>query len=277
MPVHQKKIIDGKVIIERPRAKPEDCILTEGLHKAIIDNDTWDLAQKYLSTNSTRPVPLSKQIKNPLAGLIICGACGRRMVRRPYTLKKYPDTIMCPSTACPNISSQLSYVEKRLLQALEKWLEEYKLNWTTNSDENDNKIIQLDVKKKAVKNLNNELKVLEKQMENIHDLLEQGIYSTETFLERSRIINKKIESTQKDIKTLQNDVHSNEIKETNQKIIIPRVEKVLELYKVTDDPALKNELLKEVIEKAVYTKTIKGSKKDSKPDDFELVLYPKLP
>jgi hypothetical protein len=59
-------------------------------------------------------------------------------------------------------------------------------------------------------------------------------------------------------------------------IAIPKIEKILQLYKSTDDPVLKNKLLKEVLDKVVYTKTVNGRWHNS-PGDFELVLYPKLP
>lgn len=271
----KKKMVDGQMKRERPRAKPEDWILVEGLHKAIIDNNTWQLAQEYLSNNPAKSIRKDKKVKNPLAGLIICGLCGRRMIRRPYNLKNYPDTLMCPSTACSNISSQLSNVEERLLQSLEKWLQDYKLNWDIKKNENSKKNIQHEIKRKAMKKLEEEIKNLKKQMDNIHNLLEQGVYSTDTFLERSKVINDKINNTQKGVDELLHELQFEEEKENNQKIIIPRIERVLELYKVTDDPALKNELLIEVIEKAVYKKTIKGHR-NSTSDDFELVLFPKL-
>lgn len=269
-----KKMVDGKIKIERPRSK--DYILVDGLHEPIIDEKTWKLAQEYLSNNPPRPCPKDKKVKNPLAGLIVCGICGRKMIRRPYPPGKYPDTLMCANTACKNVSSLLSYVEEKLLQALENWLEEYKLRWDLTDDERTNNNIQIDIKKKAIKKLDDELKTLEKQMENIHDLLEQGIYSTDTFLERSKIITERIEKAKKDKNILLEELHKEEMREESKRTIIPKVEKVLELYKLTDDPQLKNDLLKEVIEKAVYTKTVSG-RWHGKPDDFELVLYPKLP
>ncbi|MBV7276307.1 recombinase family protein [Clostridium sp. PL3] len=274
----KKKMVDGQMKKERPRANPKDWILVEGLHEAIINNYTFNLAQEYLKTNPSTPCPKDRGLKNPLSGLIVCGLCGRKMVRRSYSKKEYPDTLICPSTACPNISSQLPYIEERLLEALENWLRGYKITWEAKDNEKSNQDIQIDIKRKALKTLDKELKNLEKQMENIHDLLEQGVYSVDTFLERSKILNDEIDKTQKDRETLLDDLCFNKDKDKNesQKIIIPKVKKLLELYKVTDDPSLKNELLKEVVSKAVYTKTTKNSRWHDKSDDFDLVLSPKL-
>ncbi len=270
-----KKMVNGQIQKKRPRAKPEEWTLVNGLHEAIIDNETWITAQNYLSSNTPTPVPSDKSIKNPIAGLIVCGFCGRRMVRRPYS-DKNPDTLMCASTACKNISSQLSYVEDRLIQLLRGWLDKYKLDLATITNSNLQSSVQINVIKKSVKKLDDELKNLEKQTNNIHDLLEQGVYTVEKFLERSRNLTNRIDEINSERKLLVEDIKQQSYREENQKVIIPKVEKIIELYDVIDDPVIKNELLIEVIEKAVYTKKVNG-RWHNKPDDFELILYPKLP
>lgn len=270
-----KKIIDGQMKKERPRAKKNDWILCDGLHEAIIDEETWNIAQSLLAKNDSRPCPSKQTIKNPLSGLVICGLCGRRLVRRPYS-NKYPETLMCPSTACSNISSQLSYVEERLYDALLNWLDEYKMSWETEKENNPSSNIQLEVKKKSIKKLEAEIENLEKQMNNLHDLLEQGVYSIDKFNERSKILSEKMCETKAKLKTFTKEIDLEEAKEINKAVIIPKIEKVLEVYKLTDDPALKNELLKEIVDKAVYVKTVSG-RWSGKPDEFDLVIYPKSP
>jgi DNA invertase Pin-like site-specific DNA recombinase len=270
-----KKMVDGEMKRERPRADAVDWILVEGLHAAIIDEAIFNLAQEYMSNNKPLPAPKDRQIKNPLAGLIICGMCGRRMVRRPYA-RNYPDGLMCPVTSCSNVSSQLQIVEKRLLEALEQWLQEYKMNWNISEENKPKQNIQVEINKKAVKKLDDEIKNLEKQIDNIHDLLEQGVYSTDTFLERSKVINEKINTARKGKEDMLKDLHWQISREENLQVFIPKVERAMELYKETDDIALKNELLKGIIEKAVYTKT-QGSRWHGTLDDFELSLLPKVP
>ena len=269
-----KKVVDGEIVKERPRADEKDWILVDGLHEPIIDKETFELAQKRLKENPTVPAPKHLGIKNPLAGLIVCGKCGRKMVRRPYN-RKQPDTLMCPVTSCDNISSQLSLVENKLLKALEIWLNNYKLNVQHGSKTS--KIgIEKEILDKAINNINKEIKTLKKQSERLYDLLEQGIYTTEIFLERSKNINSRIESAQKNKKELEKQLKELSIREQAKQEIIPKVEKVLKAYNKLKDPAQKNKLLKEVIEKAVYTKTVNG-RWHNRPDDFELILYPKLP
>lgn len=272
----KKKIVGGYVKKQRPRANPRDWLLVDGLHEAIIDTDTFNIAQELLANNSLNHCPKKRQIKNPLSGLIICGICGRKMIRRPYIKRKQPETLLCPNTACSNISSQLSYVEERLIKALENWLKDYKFHWKLENDETPNEDVQLNIKKKAIKNLDKKLKNLNKQLNNIHNLLEQGIYSTDMFIKRSTIISNKINTTEKSIKALLDDLRFEILKNENEKVTIPKAEKILELYTVTEDPSLKNQLLRELIFKAVYIKKVNG-RWHNNPDDFELILYPKLP
>lgn len=268
-----KKMQDGQMIKERPRAKTEDWIVVDGLHEAIIDTETWELAQELYGKNKPNPVPRSKSVKNPLSGLIVCGVCGRKMVRRPYG-NKYPDTIMCPVTSCNNISSQLSYVEKKLLESLEQWVNNYKIQLGIDKKQYQSGI-QIEVMTKAIKSLDDELLSLNKQMDSIHDLLEQGVYTTEKFLERSKIIGEKIATARHDRETILESLEMEHQKEEAKEIIIPKVERILELYYSKDDPAFKNSLLKEVVDKVVYRKTTNG-RWHGRPDDFELILFPNL-
>lgn len=264
-----KKIVDGQLKRIRPRAK--DYTVVDGLHKPVIDIDTWNLAQYYLSENKSRPVPLNFSTKNPLAGLIVCGVCGRKMIRRPFS-GLYPESILCQNTACHNVSSQLAYVEAKLIRSLKDWLKEYKVSLKATPKQN----YKNDVEAKALESMNNELSNAEKQMNNLYDLLEQGVYTTEKFLERSKIISDRISTLKNDRDKLLTKINDSQIRERNRKEFIPKVEKVLDIYWKTEDPALKNELLKEIVEKAVYNKAI-GGRWHAKPDDFEIVLFPRIP
>ena len=272
-PVH-KKMIDGKIVKERPRANPKDWVLADGLHEPLIAQKTWDTVQQLLSEHSYHSAPKNMEIKNSLAGLIICGKCGRRMVRRPYAPRDYPDSLMCPVTSCDNISSALDLVEDRVLQALRQWLADYRLAYEQQKNMSSRE--QSDHQKAALLLAQGELKKLEKQRDNIYDLLEQGIYTTDVFLQRSQGISEKIKALSNSIDRISQEIEHEKLIEQSRKNIIPRAEYVLAEYPKAKTPAEKNRLLKSVIEKAVYTKTVNG-RWHGRPDEFDLVLYPKLP
>ncbi len=263
-----KKMEDGQIVKSRPRSSEEECILVEGLHKPIISLKTWEIAQKYLSVNSARVPTRGTKVKNPLCGIIICGVCGRRMVRRPY--KKGPDALMCPIPGCKNVSSKLEIVEDRLLTALTDWLIDLKIKWE--KDEPTPTTSKKLVLEKSLENLQKELHNLENQTGRIHDLLEQGIYNVDTFLDRSKLLNEKIRETREAINKINEDIRIEEAQEDNLNTLIPKLEKVLEMYTKTDDLDLKNQLLKSILGKVEYYRS-KGGRWHN-PEDFELILFP---
>lgn len=269
----KKKMVDGKTITERPRNYDEDCVIADGLHDAIIDKEMFELAQEYISKVPPCPVGYKSSLKNPLAGLVICGKCGRNMVLRKASRPKKVDYIVCHIRGCDNISSPFHYLEDRVLAALEEWLCDYKLNWEQQSfDSEPSLVIQ-----KSLKKIENEIATLEKQLNSTHDFLEQGVYSTEQFLERSRIISERISDAKKSYREIKNELGLSLERDESRRTIIPKIERLLDVYHSLSTPSQKNSLLKEVLEKVVYTKTVNGSFRGVSADDFEIVLYPKLP
>ena len=270
-----KKMVDGRVVIARPRSSIDDCVLADGKHPPLIDDATFALAQEYMAQNPPHPIGERNKVKNPLSGLVVCAKCGKKMVRRPYNDRNQADTLLCADTACDNISSALFYVEERVLQALSDWLAEYRLQWETADDTADN-ASAVNLKEKALRRLATEYDTLNKQLDNAHDLLEQGVYTTEQFLDRSRKLSERIKKNEADRSTLGADIAADKKREQGRKQIIPKVEKLLDVYDSLPSAKSKNDMLKEVLEKVVYLKT-KNGRWNNAPDDFEITLYPKIP
>lgn len=265
-----KKVVDGKIKKIRPRAKVEDWLLVDGLHEAIISKETFDLANKLLQTNHSHPCPSSFTIKNPLAGLIVCGKCGRNMVRRPYTKKELPATLICALTSCDNISAKLHLVEHEIIEALKLLLRDYKLKKQSNSKASYN----IDMLKKALLKLQNELIILGKQKESAYDLLEQNVYTTEIFLERTKSLADKVVITNRDIEKINAEIEKAEIAYQERKQLIPKIESIIKTYQTLKDPAAKNNLLKQVLDRVIYLKEQKCVRGGS-TDSFTLILQPK--
>ncbi len=267
-----KKMVDGKVKKSRPRSK--DVIVCKGLHPAIISKDVFDRAQDIIKANPPRPVPHNKTIQNPLAGLVYCGLCGKIMIRRPYG-SGYPDTLMCPRAKCENVSSDLRRVEEHIISALRDWLKGYKLKWE--KADFSSAVKQSDVLKKSLSSQETELDKLYKQLSKTHDLLEQGIYDTDTFLERSRSVSERINQTKEDIARIRAQITTETAREDNVGNVIPKAERLLETYSTLSSAEDKNKMLKEVLEKVVYIKKKRARRKTDSLDDFEITLFPKIP
>lgn len=264
-----KRIVNGEMVRRRPRAdKP---VIVNGKHEAIIDDSTYRRTQDLFAMNATAPVPSRRKLQNPLAGIVTCGICGRTMIRRPYR-SGYPDFLVCVGPGCTNVSSHLHVVEEKLLQALETWLDKYRLKLAEKPVQEISP--EAEVLERAIDRINSEIATLEKQLASLHDFLEQGVYSVEVFMERSKSLNERLSEARKQSQTLAEQLRQTAARPVELVEFIPRVEQIVGLYRRLDAPVQKNDLLKEVLEKAVYTK---DQANRGKVDAFDLVIYPRLP
>jgi len=267
----KKKMVNGKIVKERPRS--DEVILKKGLHEPIISKDMFEQAQIIMSKNPAKPIGERYSIKNPLAGLVVCGMCGRKMIRRPYSDKTKYDTLMCQAAHCKNVSARLADVEKAILDALKKLLAEYKVQVKSGIEPDDTKLKVIENRLQQAKNKSTELK---QQLSKIYDYFEKEIYNPEQFIERSGIISKQIKENEILIEELQKEYDQEVLKLQNKAEMIPRIENVINLYDKLPTAKAKNDLLKTVLEKVEYVKEKSAHFKDVKPDDFTITLYPLL-
>ena len=262
---------NDKLISTRPRN--ENYILIDGLHKPIIDEKTWKIVSTKRSLNSA-PVKHNNTIQNPLCGLIICAKCGKKMKRRSYSKYDKEPTLYCDNPKCDNIGSKFHYVEEKVLEGLEKWLEQYKFNYQQQVQKiANNKIESIE---ETIASLEVELKKENAKLLSIFNFLEDGTYTKEMFKARSEAISQnvaKLNSSIEEFKTkLEQEKEVNKEKET----LIPKIENILDVYNLLQTPEEKNDLLKTVLSQVTYLKTEKAIRKDSDPTNFEINLYPKI-
>lgn len=267
----KKRIVNNAVRVERYTAPPEEQVLVDGLHPPIIDEAVFLAAQDLIAQKGPPPVQSGNVVKNPLAGLLVCGKCGRHITLRPNA---YGGILMCPNRVCDNIGSKYEVVEERLLQALARWLDDYRLEWSDRPPAEEQALI--DLKEKSIQKAQAEVETLRKQLERTHDLLEQGVYDTDMFLARSRSITERISAAQESITALAAELVEDEARAASRKNIVPKVERLLEVYAALPSAQAKNEMLKEVIDRAEYVR-LSRSGRGGPFDNFELVLFPKLP
>ncbi len=268
-----KKVSNGVVTHTRPRINQDNKILIDGLHPAIIDEATFNHAASLIKGHTPHTTGLNQEIKNPLAGILKCGKCGHAMRRRPAGTKQKLDALICDNPYCDNIASYQYIVEERVISALKQWANGYEIN-LMNKDLSNVKS-SLESHSQAISALEKQYKKLIEQNNNIYSFYEQGIYTTEVFLERSKLIADKLTINRESVKKLQQEMeHEKQIQE-EQEEFLPKLKNVLEMYKSVSDVLTKNEILKGLIEKIEYTKTEKG-KRNQKCENFTLKIYPKL-
>ena len=87
---------------------------------------------------------------------------------------------------------------------------------------------------------------------------------------------KRISEIQQKMENLADSIKRAESRDNDIRAIIPKVENILETYHSITDAVAKNQMLKEVLEKAEYNKD-HSTRWHGNADDFELVIFPKLP
>ena len=270
-----KKINGGEVSISRPKNEYQ---VFDGLHPALVSEDTWNKAQTIAASHYKTPVPGNRSAKNPLRGLVYCSACGKVMQRKPYKQNNTKDSLICATPGCHNYSAALVNVEKKIIEFLAEWLKDYKLEVENQSFKGGIKLqIADDIKtqEELLRQLDKEYQDLQMQSDNVYDLLEKGIYSVDKFKERRQLIDDKIAENQSQTDAVQNRLQELKNQEKNITEFIPKVENLLNVYDNLTSAKDKNEMLSEVIDHVVYTRTSAGKYVDA--FNFDITVYPKIP
>ena len=247
----------------------------DGIHEAIIDEDMFQRAQMIMSERARPPLTQKSELKNPLSGIVVCGKCGRAMTRVFSNTKKGYYSLMCPNRGCSNVSAPLCLIEEKLLDGLKDWLSGYTLNWEEAAASPSDEALRL--QERAILQNRKNLELLQSQLGRTFEFFERGIYTTDMFLERSQLLKEQISTLSADITRIETDLELLQRQSCKSKEKILNVENILELYRTLDSIPLKNELLKNILEKAEYTKDTRNKKGQSGNANFSLTLYPRLP
>ena len=265
----RKRVKNGSVSVSRPRS--DDYLLADGIHTSIVDQQLFDQVQKKLSMH--KPLPTSaREMKNPLAGLVICAKCGAKMQRRPYQRENIRTGLICPNNKCRNVSASIELVEEKVLESLARWVQVEKIRLDSGDTILDDSKLQL--MNEQLLALQTETIELQKQNDNIHDLLEKGIYDVDTFLQRSQKIASRISEIEKTEKKLYQDIQDEKNRLEHATNIIPRAEQLLQIYDTLSTEE-KNTMLKEILFSVEYERNI-SIRDGGTPDNFTLTLHPKL-
>ncbi len=182
---------------------------------------------------------------------------------------------MCQTAHCATVASDLDDVEKEILNGLAEWLKDYKLQWNIPDSADSSPAVSMLQTQLLQKRKEEER--LQSQLDNTYDLLEQGIYTKDVFLTRNKMVVEKLEEIHISIDSLEKEIVL-EQKRLQAKIdVIPKVENILDVYWTLPDAKSKNDLLKSVLDKVIYTKSGRNGPHRKVHYTFALDLYPRLP
>lgn len=228
---------------------PENIKITDGIHPPIIDEETYAIAQKIMKKQWHKKY-YDGTVQNPLAGLVRCGNCGRIMFRHPSGHRTKVPFLMCLEKGCIP-THPLEEVESAVLSNLREQLAALDVN-IENSVAPD-----VSVYDKSIETAEKELKNISSQITKIHDLLEQGVYDIDTFLDRRDSLNQRTEALKKHI--ISEQERRQAVLDSDLRAASAKIHSVLDVYE-SCDPAKRNELLRSIIEYIIYNKEKRGSK-----------------
>ena len=258
----------GTKTIKQPS---ENIIIAKGNHEAIVSEEIWNKADQIRQNNQIVPTGNNKNMTDPLSGLVKCACCNHTMTNKSSTYKD-EGTIqfMCCKFCNENRGVKNYVLENTILEHLEDILQEFEKQILSNkmeSKEND-RIVNL---KHTLSLLEKESVELNKQKNNLHDLLERGVYDIDTYLERTHILSKKSDQNKEAIANTLELIEKEESININYSELAISIKMVLENYRKTDDVKLKNFLLKSVIDEIVYFK-----EKNKRTAKFEIDIKLKI-
>ena len=163
--------------------------------------------------------------------------------------------LICKTPYCHNIGSDIELVENEIIKGLKSIYQDYVIFINNYEKE----ALQEEKEKKYTYNIiNEEIDKVQKQLDKACELVEDGTYTKQKYIERTTILNNRIKDlNDKKIELSKN----NTLNSVNcKKKALPIIENVLENYNDTLTNEKKNELLKSIIKEVFYKKEIKKGK-----------------
>lgn len=233
----------------------------DGKHEAIIDTETFNKAQEKLSVSTPRN-KFGRGLTNPLASLIYCSSCG-------YAMVKTAEYIKCIRYGCKTSSAYMEAVEKKIIEELKIELANFNVFLDNYSEEikRKNKL-----QEDEIKILNKEINKRNKMIDKACEMLEIGVYSKEKYLTRVNLLESELNVLKSNLEAIKGTI----VVCQDEKIrkAIPIFEKVLDEY-WTFDVKQKNDILKSIIDRIEYKKTIRNNRWNTE-DDLDLKIFLKI-
>ncbi len=252
----EKHMINGEIMKSRPKCKnSEDYIYVTGKHDAIISTEVFQAA---LDKRGRFPrIKSSNELRNPFAGLVVCGTCGRAMVYKSFAERHSPtgkisESLICNNQAnCHTKSVQYKVFCQRVIDVLEQTIADFEIKIESDSA-NASKL-----NAHLIHSLESDLKkLLEKDLRQ-KDAFDDGIYSKEEYLSRNAKVQEQISKTEDALRNARHAITP--IIDYREKIL--RFKDCINAMKSSSiSAAEKNIFLKSCIDKIIYI-----NKMDSKP------------
>ena len=184
--------------------------------------------------------------------------------------KPLNDSFMCSNPNCDTVSCVLQKLEKNILIELERNLKDFKY-YVDNYEEEI--IKERNDSRKTIGKLNNKLDSLKLERKNLLRARNREEYSYEDFIELKKDIENEIAIVEKKLEEFANTEENVTLE--RYKKAIPKLEDCLSEYN-NMSISQKNESLKSIIERIIYSKTKSVNWRSKETDDMVIDLHLKI-
>ena len=185
-------IKDGKRKASRPISAPEDIIVVEGKHPAIVDHDLFMAAQQII--NNHPRAKADKKLVNAFAGILYCSECKKILYYNNCGGKRHP-RLYCKKK--PNHFKSVDY--KNVVVAVIDALEYSELP-NLEALQKNNAGTSIAIQQQMLKHLEEEMQGYHEQEEMQYELLETKKYTQELFDKRNAALRQKMTDCEARIK-----------------------------------------------------------------------------
>lgn len=233
--------------------KKENWRIIEGCHPPIITKELWDQVQE--RRQSRYFYVDNKHIASPLAGLVHCARCGKKMNMQGKN--KGVAYLLCPTPGC-SAGVKFAFAEEAVYRQLSEMTAAIEVEAASAAPPDISPFQQ------ALENAHEQLKRLEDRRNRLYTFLEDGTYSRDVFSERMQALSTDEAALRSSISALEENIRT-ELARDKQKQL-EALHTVLDHYN-SSTLAEKKQLLQSVVLDILYSK-----EKKSKPGDFSLSI-----
>jgi len=240
-----KSMVDGKLVKSRPRSNHTSHYMEyDGKHPGIVSEEMFKEAGKNFRSDKTLA---NLELKNPLAGLLVCQKCQYAFVYSGPQKKTNakPRLLHRSSQVCKVKSATLDDIMDAFIYGLKLSLEDFQLKVDNTS------IVDEDDVMMQIETLEKEKRKIEKVLAKIFDDYENEVYTANEFVQRKAKHNARKEAIEKEIADLENKIP--ERTEYEERIV--SLYEALDMLKNNDiNAGFKNEYLKAFIDKVEFSR-----------------------
>ncbi|WP_044749468.1 recombinase family protein [Bacillus alveayuensis] len=283
MPIVVRRILRNEVYIgtvkfrktiirnnEKIKLDEKDWIVAENAHPPLVSKEIFERAAEIMEENKSSPKVRLDFEPQPLAGLIVCSSCGKKM-QRQYSTQHYMKKDGTESVYhkefmnCLGCRVYIKYraIEQEILRILQEDFIEVDVNILKQKLE---EFIDLEKMQHGSLETSDRISVIQKQLESLEGeltalrrMLRKGQITDEEYAaDRAEILKQK-EEKERQLYFLQTETHREQIKEIDVEALQEGFKNLYDLYVNGDlSKGEKNEILRGIFDYIILEKTGKG-------------------